>query len=60
MKTNILFKNISQFLIFLFIVLSSTIVIGQERVLDSEILVYFLPDSLELGEGVTELSDIKK
>ena len=61
MKTNVAYRSINVFIISIILMISfSTIVIGQEKEFDSEILVYFLPDSLEMGEGITELNDISK
>lgn len=61
MKQNFLQKILISFIITIFLVLSfSAKMFAQLDEIDSEILVYFLPDSLEMDTGVTELDDITK
>ena len=61
MVTNIKLKRISIFIFTLLLILSfSTIIFGQNKKLDSEILVYFLPDSLELPNGIIQIKDLSQ
>jgi len=61
MKNYISIKLFNVLVLSLFFMLSTSLsIIGQERELDSELLVYFLPDSLEMPGNTTELTDMAK
>ena len=53
-------KNIGFLMVVCFVVIFNVQIIPQETNFEDEILVYILPDSLEMPEGTKELTDVSK